>query len=129
MWELVGLTALLGLFACCFECCLCCGLGTGSCSAGKSNVVTPPEQQAAKVKVDTNAVLGLRCIAALVVAYGHWPIMNGTSWYEYHGGAAVTLFFVVSGFIMTVPRVRNNTILPANFTGLVLGCIEAKICK
>ena len=26
----------------------------------------------------------------------------GTEHYEYHGGAAVTLFFVVSGFIMTV---------------------------
>jgi peptidoglycan/LPS O-acetylase OafA/YrhL len=29
-------------------------------------------------------------------------MMNGTFGYEYHGGAAVTLFFVVSGYIMTV---------------------------
>ena len=25
--------------------------------------------------------------------------------------------------------IHNNTILPANFTGLVLGCIESKFCK
>ena len=38
----------------------------------------------------------------------------------------------ISNFIFNFPessKYRNNKILPANFTGLVLGCIEAKFCK
>merc|ERR1719191_1755551 len=96
----------------------------------------PPESKPYAVKVDTKAVLGLRCIAALLVAYGNWPIVNGTerTWedpesgrvsshrvhHEYDKGlrvtggfdpidVAVTLFFVISGFIMTVAYLDRVT--------------------
>ena len=45
------------------------------------------------------------------------------------------MYLEISNVNFKFPRARNikyrdySTIFPANFTGLVLGCIEAKFCK
>merc|ERR1712216_946712 len=91
-----------GFFCLCpIACCWCCRTQRHAYrSIGEE--ANEAKDRPPKVQVDTEAVLGLRCLAAVIVAYGHWPMLNGSLLYEYHGGAAVTLFFVVSGFIMTI---------------------------
>mmetsp|Transcript_19445 Transcript_19445/g.43159 ORF Transcript_19445/g.43159 Transcript_19445/m.43159 type:complete len:458 (+) Transcript_19445:88-1461(+) len=52
-------------------------------------------------KVDLDALMGVRAIASLQVAVGHYYLFVGQG-FDLQGGSAVTLFFIVSGFIMTV---------------------------
>ena len=56
-------------------------------------------------EIDTSAITGLRAITALQIACGHWLLFfgnNSNPYLDFQGGIAVSIFFLITGFVMQV---------------------------
>ena len=56
-------------------------------------------------EIDTSAITGLRAITALQIACGHWLLFFGNNenpYLDFQGGIAVSIFFLITGFVMQV---------------------------
>jgi hypothetical protein len=61
-------------------------------------------------EIDTSAITGLRAITALQIACGHWLLFYGNSespYLDFQGGVAVSIFFLITGFVMYMRITRK----------------------
>src|SRR2546421_2527648 len=72
-------------------------------------VVQPPAQARTERVAHLPALTGLRFLAALVVVIDHAGYGPLAAMVAPFGGVAVTLFFILSGFILTYTYTRNGT--------------------
>ena len=69
---------------------------------------------AAPVRVDTSALTGLRGLAALHVALGHYGAFSEIG-VDLMGGAAMPFFYLLSGFVMTLGYGRDDKVHSRKF--------------
>mmetsp|Transcript_12789 Transcript_12789/g.16803 ORF Transcript_12789/g.16803 Transcript_12789/m.16803 type:complete len:454 (-) Transcript_12789:302-1663(-) len=59
------------------------------------------QQTGRNERVDLDCLMGVRALASLQVAVGHYYLFTREG-FDLQGGTGVTVFFVVSGFVMTI---------------------------